>query len=110
VVHEYRLPSSANVAVSTVVIATTIEAARVAPQSPGAGDRWSEVHDLVHPVEAFRAVRDEQHRATFRRRQHVLDQTLCGRGIEVRRRLVEDEHLRVGKERACDTQPLALPA
>jgi hypothetical protein len=28
----------------------------------------------------------------------------------VRRRLVEDEHLRVGKERACDTQPLALPA
>jgi hypothetical protein len=66
--------------------------------------------DLVHPVETFGSMRDQQHGSVGGRVEDVLDQALGRRPVEVCGRLVENQHRRVREQRAGDDQALALPA
>src|SRR6478672_10936395 len=67
-------------------------------------------HDSVHPVESFGAVRDEEDGAIGGRVEHVVDQPLGGTRVEVRGRLVENEHGRIRDKRARDDEALPLSA
>ena len=69
----------------------------------------SSTHDLVDEVEALRTVRDEQDRAAVGGLEHVADELLGGRLVEVRRRLVEDEHRSIREQRACDARRWRWP-
>src|SRR5439155_420805 len=78
---------------------TSTSSASTQPTTRGAAPSLWQRYDLVHPVEALRAVGDEQHRTVAGRVEHVVDQALGGRWVEVRGRLVEHEHGRAGEER-----------
>jgi hypothetical protein len=69
-----------------------------------------ESHDLVDQVEAFGTVGDQEHRPVFRRRQHVADECLRSRTVEMGRRLVQDQDGRIGEQRPGDGEPLPLAA
>ncbi len=69
-----------------------------------------EPHDLVDEIETFRTMRDQEDRATIGRFEHVADERLGGRFVEVRGRLVEEEHRSVREQRSCDDEALALTA
>ena len=69
-----------------------------------------ERHDLVHLLEPFRAVRDQEDGAVAGRVEHVVHERLGRRRVEVRRRLVEHEHGRVGEQGAREREALALAA
>ena len=66
--------------------------------------------DLVHPLEPFRAVGDEQHGLLGRRVQDVLHQRLRGGRVEVGGRLVEQQNRSACEEGACEHEPLSLAA
>ena len=50
-----------------------------------------------------------KHSAAARRIENVVHQLLCAADIEMRRRLVEDQHRPLREERPCKHQALALP-
>ena len=69
-----------------------------------------ETHDLVDELEPLRPVRDEEHRALARRVEHVCDERLGRRAVEVSRRLVDEKHGCVREERSRDDEALSLAA
>src|SRR5947207_329513 len=62
----------------------------------------------VHPLRGGQAVRDGDDRAAFANSEDCPFNCSLRRRIEARRRLVEDDHGRVGQRDACDSDELAL--
>ena len=87
---------------------TLLEGAGAAPvrgQAPPVSVTISSIQ-----LEPFGPVRDQEHGPARGRVEHVVDQRLRGLRVEVRGRLVEEEHRRVGEQRARERQPLSLTA
>ena len=71
---------------------------------------WGQVHDLVHCVEAVWTVGDEQCRAARGCREEVRGDGGGGLVFEVFGGFVEDEHRKVGEQRAGEDKAAALAA
>ena len=69
-----------------------------------------EADDPVDEVEPFGAMRDQEDRAAVGGVEDVGDERLGRLAVEMRGRLVEDEHRRIGEERPRDDEALALAA
>jgi hypothetical protein len=64
--------------------------------------------DLVHLLQTFRPMGDQEHRPLTGFREDVVHQRLSGLGIEMGCRLVEDQHRRIQEESPGDRQALML--
>ena len=69
-----------------------------------------EHEDLVGAADGREPVRDHERRASRPQRPERLPDLAFALGVETRRRLVEDQHLRVGEDRTRDRHALPLPA
>ena len=69
-----------------------------------------EDRDPVGVADGEQVVRDDDRRALAHQLAQRLEQALAGLGVEAGRGLVEDQHRRVGEQRAGDRDPLALAA
>ena len=104
-------PFCCNVAASAKSAAATIartSATRGSLRPSRGGGNATEHDDLVHEIEAFGAMRDQENRSTVRRREDVAHELFCCFVIQMRGRLVEDEYRRLGEEGTSERNALAL--
>ena len=66
--------------------------------------------DQIGAADRRQPVRDDERRAPGEQRRHRRLNELLALGVEVARRLVEDQDLRRREDRARDRQPLLLAA
>ena len=69
-----------------------------------------ERHNAIDEVEPLGTMGDEEDRALARGVEHVCDERLGGRAVEMRRRLVDEKHGSVREERSRDDEALSLAA
>ena len=95
-----KSPSSQLLSEKNTPGATYFDRRTVPPrlQAPRRERFLDESHDLVHEVEAFRPMRDQEHGAALCRTKHVGDERLGRVGVDVGGRLVEHEDGRIGEE------------